>query len=87
MQREIAALEALAPNTSRPIEFNQAPSVFKHLRVAYVVSAQSVSDQPPTTEVRVLYDDGYTLTCYVINTTPTCSEFGATDLTGPTSDE
>ena len=87
VRSEIAALEDLAPNASRPIEFNQAPNVFKHLRVPYVVSAQSVSDQPPTTEVRVLFDDGYNLTCYVINTTPTCSEFGATGLTGPTSDE
>ncbi len=87
VRREIAALETLAPNASRPIEFNQAPNVFKHLRVPYVVAAQSVSDQPPTTEVRVLYEDGYTLTCYVINTAPTCSEFGATDLTGPASDQ
>lgn len=87
VQRELAALGSLSPNATRPFEFNQAPQVFNHVRVPYVVSAQSVSDQPPTTEVRVLFDDGYTLTCYVINTTPTCSEFGATDLTGPASDE
>lgn len=87
VQRELAALAARPDDAGHPPEFNQAPHVLSHAHLPYSVSAQSVSDQPPTTEVQVAFDDGYTLTCYVINTTPTCSEYGTTDLSGPASDE
>lgn len=87
VQRRIDAYAALPTNTQRPFEFNQAPNARAHLDRPYTFSARTVRVDPITVEVVASFDDGYTLTCRVIELIPLCSELGTAELGGPESDQ
>lgn len=85
VQAKIQEFAALPHDAQTPLAFVQAPHLRDHTDRPYTFGARTVQADPATVEVTVTYDDGYVLSCLVIGKTPRCSEFGRTDLGGPSS--
>ncbi len=85
--REIQTMAALPSGATRTFAFGQAPHVAAHIQRPVSYTARTVRTAPTTVEVTATFDDGYTLTCRVIEQVPTCSELGTAELGGPDSDQ
>ncbi len=85
VQSRIQTFATQPQGAETPLVFVQAPNLSKHARAQYSFAARTVESEPVTIEVTVTFDDGYSLSCLVVGKTPRCSEFGRTELGGPSS--